>query len=103
MRERKQAPPALAETPPLALRLWDDPSRWQRGNGLGCETYASVADWVAARREWEAAHRITIVDWFDLACRDALDDGGMEAMNAMFSAYLVDREDELGDPRELAS
>jgi hypothetical protein len=84
--------------PPLALRLWDDPSWAQRGKGLGCEVYATRAEWVAARRAWEAAHGMALPEWFGLVCADTLARDGLEAMNAVFSAYLIEG-DEDEDPR----
>ena len=89
-------------TPPLALRLWDDPSWWQLGKGLGSEVYADRQEWIAARREWETRHRITIAGWFRLVCDDAFERGGLAGGNQVFSEYLVDDEDDLGDPRVAA-
>jgi hypothetical protein len=42
---------------------------------------------------------VTLLEWFGLGCDDALARGGLDAMNATFSAYLVEREDD-EDPRE---
>ena len=100
MRRRERLPEQLAETPPEQLRRFGD--SWDDGKGLGRDVFGGREEWIAARRAWEAEHRVALDEWFRLLCEDQLARGGLVAMNTAFSLYFTEDED-YEDPRELAS
>jgi len=103
VRPRARAPEALMEVPgPELRRFGQDP--YDRDNGLGIDVFATRGEWVAARRVWEAAHGLTIADWYAALCEDALDRccPVLADFYAVTGPYFTEDEDDW-DPRLAAA
>lgn len=100
MREREAVSRVARSVPQAELRMFTDPSRpGHRGADLGVNVYADHDAWLAARREWERANRITLQDWFTELLAETHEAGAtLNALNMAFSAYLIE-DDDFTDPR----
>jgi hypothetical protein len=93
----------LVDSPPVALRRFDDPSWRIPAEQLGQAVYGSRDAWLAARAEWAAEHGLTVMEWWDalvqqvIATAETLDDLSMP----FGSEYLIQDDDET-DPRAVA-
>lgn len=98
MRIRERPGPAELAEVPAQLRQYTDLACRTATADLGVSAYPDRAAWLAARREWEAGHGVTVAEWFRQVCDYALRRAGLQAMNDAFSLYFTEDEDEF-DPR----
>ena len=104
MRDRAPISKMARSVPPPELRRFADPSRpGHDGQDLGVNVFADRAAWLAARREWERANKISLPDWFDdmmAETREAA--AALSEFNWATSLYMIE-DDDWADPRLAAA
>jgi hypothetical protein len=96
-RRSAQEASALA-APPEALLQFTDPAR-PDGRGPGMDAYEGRAQWLAARRSWEARHGMTLAEWSEAALAELLRRAGpLEEANEAIALTMFEPDD-WEDPR----
>lgn len=97
MKPRERPGPATMAVPPPELRMFCDLSRAD-GRGPGMDAYPDRAAWLAARRDWEAAHGMTLNEWEDAMVGELLADHCTLAELNDSVRFMIE-DDDFRDPR----
>ena len=74
----REAREASLPAPPEALLYVRRPQSWRPdGRGPGMDAYPDRAAWLAARRDWEARHGMTIAEWSETTLAELQPPGGV--------------------------
>jgi hypothetical protein len=105
MRQRQSQATALP-APPEALLNFSDPSRYPP-RGPGMDAYPDREAWLAARRDWEARHGLTIPQWSEATHAElAARAGTLAELNEALALTMYEDDEEDGhyaDPRPVTS
>ena len=97
MKPRERPTQVTLAVPPPELRMFCDLSKAD-GRGPGMDAYPDRAAWLAARREWEAAHGMTLKQWEDaLIAQLHAEDCTLSQLND--AARFMIEDDDFTDPR----
>jgi hypothetical protein len=102
VKPRDRTPQVLLEVPPVALRMFDDPSWGHDRADLGRVVYGSREAWLAGRAQWARDHGgLTITGWWhELLEQASVRARTLAEFNEPFSPQYLIEDDELdSDPR----
>ena len=89
----REARQASLPAPPGTL-LWFTQSWRPEGRGPGMDAYPDRAAWLAARREWETRHGMTIAEWSEATWEELRRRArSLDEFNASFALIMFEEDD----------